>query len=410
MVTRFMTSEARRMLYLDYQATTPVDPRVLAKMQPYFTQTFGNPSSQDHSWGWTASRAVEKARAQVAQLLKVQPSEIFFTSGATESNNWALIGLIRRWLRESSAEIHVITSEIEHKSILAPLAYLQEELGPRLSVTYLKPNRWGQVELAQIREAKTPATRLLSLHWAHNEVGTIQTISEIAAWTRENKIYFHSDATQAVGKIPVDLATVPVDLISLASHKLYGPKGIGCLFVRQKNPRVSLDPLIFGGGQERSLRAGTLNVPGIVGLGEACEIAMAELQTPDAALSSSSLVFNLRARLLEGLKRVAPPFFLNSHPEYHLPHALSITFPGHPMAEILAELSHLALSSGSACGSAELSGSPVLKAIGLSPQDARSTIRLSLGRWTTQADVDFIVDSFAKSFSGRESSDSETTK
>ncbi|MBL7669767.1 MAG: cysteine desulfurase [Bdellovibrionaceae bacterium] len=412
-------------LYLDYQATTPVDPRVLEKMLPYFTQVFGNPSSQDHSWGWAASRAVEKARTQVGQLLNAHPSEIFFTSGATESNNWAIIGLIRRWLREapelSDSElsasrlsdhqnsppalnrplIHVLTSQIEHKSVLAPLTYLQEELGSRLSVTYLKPNRWGQVTLDQIREAKTSATRLLSLHWAHNELGTIQAISEIAEWTHQNKIYFHSDATQAVGKIPMDLSQVPVDLISFASHKLYGPKGVGSLFIRQKNPRVSLDPLTFGGGQERTLRAGTLNVPGIVGLGEACEISTAEMRQHSELGQRSSPIYKLRSRLLEGLKRVSPPFHLNSHPEHHLPHALSLTFPGHPMAEILAETSHLGMSAGSACGSGEMSGSPVLRAIGLSEPDAKSTIRLSLGRWTTEAEVDFVIESFAKAFSGR---------
>lgn len=376
--------------YLDFQATTPVDPRVFEKMRPYFSEDFGNPASQDHAWGWTAHRAVEAARLQVSELLGCKPAEIFFTSGATEANNWTVFGLVRLWRRENpTKKIHIITTEIEHKSVLAPLKYLQQEiLDPNLfEVTLLPADRHGRVELAAFQKAWQPATQLLSLHWAHNELGTIQDIESIANWCAEKKIYFHSDATQAVGKLPIQLQQTKVDLLSFSGHKLYGPKGIGALYIRSLNPKVSIDPFIFGGSQEKSYRSGTLNVPGIVGLGFACELASREM------LAENQKYGRLRKILLDGLTEIFPGLIINTHPEQHLPHALSLVIPWQKQV-ISNSLSNLAISSGSACTSGEMSGSPILKAIGLSEEQAQSTKRISIGRWTTEDDIADILSSF----------------
>lgn len=382
----------KRPIYLDYQATTPVDPRVVEAMKPYWNDKFGNAASQDHAWGWTAKTVTEKARTQVAQLLKAQASEIFFTSGATESNNWALLGVLMNLFRTSPGKkIHVITSTIEHKSVSEPLKYLlswPQELFP-LEITWVKPDSTGWIDPEKIKAAQTEHTQLISLHWAHNELSTVQDIQKISEWCHDQKIYFHTDATQAVGKINIDLEKTPIDLLSFSSHKIYGPKGVGALFVRKKNPWVTMDPLIHGGGQEKGQRAGTLNVPGIVGLGQACEILSTDMA------SENLKYLELRGALIKGLKKIDPELKINTHPDKHLPHSLSVTFSKGNPSLWTESLAYLGVSAGSACHSGEMSGSPNLYQIGLMESQVQKTLRMSLGRWTDLAEIDEILSNFA---------------
>ncbi len=366
-------------IYLDYNASTPVANEVLTAMLPYFTEDFGNPSSNNHMWGWRAQKAVEKARSQVANLIGAEASEIYFTSGATESNNWALKGLVDYCKSENpSAPIHILTSQVEHHSILA----VAEDLKLKgIEVDFLPVNSYGQVELKTIQKFVKPHTKLISLIWANNEIGSLNPMHEIAQWTHSQKIYLHSDATQAVGKVAADLKNIHIDLLSLSSHKLYGPKGVGALYIRNKNPKVSIKPFIIGGGQERSQRSGTLNVPGIVGLGAACELAEKELT--DEALRLKKI----RDEFLETMQKTYPKVKLNGHPSERMPNHLSLCFPGLRMELIMSGLSSIAASHGSACQSAGGHGSHVLKAIGLSEIDAQSSIRLSFGRPTTEAEA-----------------------
>lgn len=262
-------------IYLDYNATTPVDPQVFLAMEPYFKIHFGNPASAGHHWGWAAENAVNKARAQVASLIGAKPSEITFTGGATESNNWVIFGLISKIREENPYEpIHIITSCVEHSSIMKALPVAQK-MG--VEVDFLPVNRFGQIEIETLRAAIKPHTKLISLIWVNNEIGTINPLQEVAALAKENKIYLHTDATQAVGKIPVNVTETGIDLMSFSGHKIYGPKGIGAMYIRSKDPKVQINPLIYGGGQEKGLRSGTLNVPGIVGLGMAAEICQQNL-------------------------------------------------------------------------------------------------------------------------------------
>jgi cysteine desulfurase len=377
-------------IYLDYHATTPVDPRVLETMLPYFAERFGNAASRSHRFGWDAEAAVERARGQAAALIGAAPSEIVFTSGATESNNLAIKGVINGhvrgiWLQPDSGgkgRPHVVTTAIEHKSVLDTCRRLETH-GCR--VTCLPVDGAGRVDPDEVRRALTDDTVLVSVMAANNEVGSIQPLAEIGAITRERGVPLHSDAAQAAGKIPLDVHALGVDLLSFTAHKMYGPKGVGALYVRRR-ARISLDPVLEGGGQERGMRSGTLNVPGIVGLGCAAEINGAELPAESARVSA------LRDRLYDGLRRNLPGVGLNGSFERRLPHNLSVHFPGVAGEAILVAIDDLALSSGSACASGSVEPSYVLKACGISDDLALSSIRFGLGRFTTAEEIDYAIE------------------
>lgn len=364
------------LIYLDYHATTPCDPRVVQAMLPYFSETFGNPSSVVHLASRQAAEAVERARAQVAQLIGARPGEIIFTSGATESNNLAIFGLARGGTAHRK---RIVTTAIEHKAVLGPCQELQRQ---GFEVIQLPVNREGLVDLNAARSAITDETLLVSIQAANNEIGTIQPVAEIARLAHEQGAWMHADAAQAVGKILVDVEAWEVDLLSLSAHKLYGPKGVGALFVSGGAAALPLKPLMIGGGQERELRPGTLNVPGIVGLGEACALCMHQLD------DESRLVADLRNQLERRLLRTIPGSSRNGATQERLPGNSSLTFPGVDAEALIANVPELALSTGSACTSGALEPSHVLLAIGLSREAAYRTIRIGLGRFTTQADVD----------------------
>lgn len=366
------------MIYLDYNSSTPVDPLVLNAMTPFFKENFGNPSSQGHTWGWTADSAVQKSRTQIAKLLNCDSKEIFFTSGATESNNWAIFGTFHHFLKNKE-KVHIISSPIEHNSVLNSIKYL-ESLGAE--VDWIQPNNQGIIDAKDIEKHLKPHTRLISLMWVNNEIGSINPVHDIAAIARQNKIYFHSDGTQAVGKLPVDLQTDKIDLMSFSGHKIYGPKGIGVLFKRKKDPFVQIDPFMIGGGQENGERSGTLNVPGIVGIGEACRMIGENFQEETKHYKDLS---NL---LLVNLKEVFPDLKLNGPDlESRSPMNLSLTFPPECGTDLSSRLMGLGVSSGSACSTGKIASSHVLKGIGLSPDQAARTLRVSMGRMTTEADI-----------------------
>ena len=358
-------------IYLDNLATTQVDPRVLEAMLPYFTRHFGNPSSATHTYGWTAKEAVALARAQVAALIGAVPQEILFTSGATEAINLALKGAAE-FHRDRGK--HLITCAIEHKAVLDCCRHL-ESRGFR--VTFLPVDRWGRIDLGQLEAAITEQTILISLMAANNEIGTIQLLPEIGALARKRGVLWHCDAAQAVGKIPLAVETLGVDLLSVSGHKLYGPKGVGALYVRRQ-PRVRLLAQLDGGGQERGLRGGTLNVPGIVGLGLACELARQELEAEALRLEA------LRQQLWLGITGPLSGVELNGHASARLPGNLHLSFAGVDGTELLLALPDLALSSGSACTSGSAEPSHVLKAIG---QQAPASLRFGLGRFNTEAEI-----------------------
>lgn len=363
-------------IYLDYHATTPVDPRVLEAMLPYFTQSFGNPASASHSHGWQAEAAVAKARNQVANLIHAKEREIIFTSGATESNNLALFGGIGK---VNGRVPHLIVSQVEHSCVLA----IAKELESRgVHVTYLPVNSYGQVTLDTVKAHLKPSTTMISVIFANNEIGSINPIKELGQFTREKNILLHVDAAQAVGKIPVDVNELNVDLMSISGHKIYGPKGVGALFIRSKEPRVKLDSVIFGGGQERGIRPGTLNVPGIVGFGKACEVCQTDMP------EESQKIKNLRDKLESGLKSQLDRIQINGHPTERLPMNLNVSFMDTAADFLLENLSGIAVSSGSACSSANFKGSHVLSAIGVPENLAKCTLRFGLGRTTTAADID----------------------
>jgi cysteine desulfurase len=371
-----------QMIYLDHQATTPVDPRVFAKMQPYFLTDFGNASSSQHAFGWSAQKAVETARSQVATLIGAQGREITFTSGATESINWVFHGLAEL---ASTQPVHVITSNAEHSATIGALESAQKR---GVNVTVLPVNSVGAVSVEQVRQALTPTTRLVSLIYANNEIGTLNPIAEIGRLTRERGIWLHTDGTQAVGKLAVDVNALNIDLLSISGHKLYGPKGIGALYMRAQNPRIQLPPFICGGGQERGRRAGTLNVPGIVGLGAACEIARQEFESEAQRLTELRRFLQKELSQLEGVT-------FNGDLEVRLPGNLSVTFADAPSSELYPYLQNIAISTGSACASEGAKPSHVLTAIGLTEQQARCTFRLGLGRSTTLEQCQRVVSSFA---------------
>jgi cysteine desulfurase len=374
------------MIYLDYNATTPVDPRVFEAMRPYFTELFGNAASTNHRFGWTAQDAVVKARNQVAALLGVEQDErqgareIIWTSGATEGNNLAIKGVAQSYRDKGK---HIITQTTEHKAVLDPFHRLEAE---GFEVTWLPVNRYGRVCAEQVAEAIRPDTILVSMMYANNETGTIEPIRDIGTVCKARGVFFHTDATQAVGKIPIDVDADGIDLLSLSAHKLYGPKGCGALFIRRKGPRVRLTPLFDGGGHERGYRSGTLNVPGIVGLGAACEIA--RLEMPEESARLAGLRDRLESSILSGLERV----FVNGDTFHRLPQVSNLSFAAADGSSILRAMDDIAVSSGSACTSASLQASHVLRAMGLSDELAYNSIRFSLGRFTTEADVDYVAE------------------
>ncbi len=367
-------------IYMDYHATTPVDPRVVEAMLPYFTQHFGNSASRNHSFGWAAEEAVETARKQVADLIGANPKEIIFTSGATESNNLAIKGVAEMYREKGN---HIITCVTEHKAVIDTCKKLEKQGG---RVTYLPVQKDGRINLDELRAAITDKTILISIMTANNEIGVLQPIAEIGAIAKEKGILFHTDAVQAVGKVPVDVMQLKVDLLSLSAHKMYGPKGVGALYVRRRNPRVLLAEQISGGGHERGMRSGTLNVPGIVGLGKAAAICKAEMATESERLRK------LRDRLNEKFHKSLDEIYINGSMEHRLPHNLNISFAYVEGESLLMGINDVAVSSGSACTSASLEPSYVLKALGAGDDLAHSSIRFGLGRWTTDEEVDYVVD------------------
>jgi len=367
-------------IYMDYHATTPVDPRVVDAMLPYFTQHFGNPASRNHSFGWEAEEAVETARKQVADLIGANVKEIIFTSGATEANNLAIKGAAEMYREKGN---HIITCVTEHKAVIDTCKKL-EKLGAR--VTYLPVQKDGRISLDELQAAITDKTILITIMAANNEIGVLQPIAEIGAIAKAKGILFHTDAVQAAGKVPFDVNQNKVDLASLSAHKLYGPKGVGALYVRRRNPRVLLAEQISGGGHERGMRSGTLNVPGIVGLGAAAALAKAELTTEAARLSA------MRDRLNKKLHDNLDEIYINGSMEHRLPHNLNISFAYVEGESLLMGINDVAVSSGSACTSASLEPSYVLKALGAGDDLAHSSIRFGLGRWTSDEEVDYVVE------------------
>ncbi len=367
-------------VYLDYQATTPVDPRVLEAMLPYFSERFGNAASRSHSYGWTAEEAVEKAREQVAKLIGASPKELVFTSGSTEGINLALKGVAEMYRDKGR---HIVTCQAEHKAVLDTAKHLEKE---GFEVTYLQPDRTGRVEADKVAQVLRKDTILVVLMWANNEVGTLNPVREIGELCHARGILFFSDATQAVGKVPVDVEADHVDLLCMSAHKIYGPKGVGALYVRRRNPRVRLVAQMDGGGHERGMRSGTLNVPGIVGLGKACEIAREELQAE--AQRSSALRDWLQRRITSDLDEV----YLNGNPEHHLPNCLNLSFAYVEGESLLMGIHDVSVSSGSACTSASLEPSHVLRSMAVGEDLAHSSIRFGIGRFTTREEVDYAAD------------------
>ena len=367
-------------IYMDNHATTPVDSRVLEAMLPYFTEKFGNSASRNHAFGWESEAAVDQAREQIAGLLQASsPREIVFTSGATESDNLALKGVAEAYRERGH---HIISCVAEHKAVLDSCKVLEQQ---GYSVTYLPVQSDGLVDLGRLRAAITNATILISIMAANNEIGTLQPVKEIGKLAHERGILFHTDATQAVGKIPVHVEEMGIDLLSLSAHKIYGPKGIGALYVRGVKPRVKLRPLIDGGGHERGMRSGTLNVPGIVGLGKACEIAQNEMAAETQKLVT--LRERLKSKILEQLDEV----YINGHPTQRLAGNMNMSFAYVEGESLLMGLKEIAVSTGSACTSASLEPSHVLQAIGVAEELAHTAIRFGLGRFNTEEEVDYTV-------------------
>ncbi|MCS7168313.1 MAG: IscS subfamily cysteine desulfurase [Gemmatales bacterium] len=367
-------------IYLDNHATTRCDPRVVAAMLPYFTEKFGNASSINHIFGTEAHEAVERARRQVAELIGASDNEIVFTSGATESNNLALKGVARMYRHKGN---HIITVATEHKAVLDPLKRLAHD---GYEVTILPVDGWGLVDPQQVAEAIRPQTILVSVMLANNEIGTIQPLAEIGRICREKGVLLHTDAAQAVGKIPVQVDELQVDLLSLSGHKIYGPKGIGALFIRKRERRVRVEPQIDGGGQESGLRSGTLAVPLIVGLGEACRLC-GELMADESRRLQA-----LRDRLWQGLRDGLEGVELNGHPTQRLPNNLNVSFAGVKGEALLLALKDVAVSTGSACTTARLGPSHVLKAIGLDDERADASVRFGLGRFNTAEEIEWVIE------------------
>jgi cysteine desulfurase len=388
-------------IYMDNHATTPVDPRVLEAMLPYFTERFGNAASRNHGFGWEAEHAVDDARDRIARLINAKAKEIIFTSGATESDNLAIKGVVEFYKDKGN---HIITATTEHKAILDTCRALERK--GLATVTYLPVDGYGMVDPDAVRRAITDKTVLVTIMYANNEIGTINPIADIGKIARERGVLFHSDAVQGVGKLPIDVEAMSIDLLSMSAHKIYGPKGVGALYVRSKNPRVRLAPMIDGGGQERGMRSGTLNVPGIVGLGTACELCRVGMA------DEAQRVLRLRERLKDKLFAELDEIFVNGHPVHRLPGNLNVSFAfvegesllmglngsaagGQP--EIIAAATPaIAVSSGSACTSATLEPSYVLKALGVGDELAHTSIRFGLGRFNTEEEIDYVAERVAR--------------
>ncbi len=368
-------------IYMDNHATTPVDPRVLEAMLPFFNAKFGNAASRNHSFGWAAEEAVDKARTQLADVINARPKEIIFTSGATESDNEAIKGVVEFYKDKGN---RVITCVTEHKAVLDSCRAL--ERAGKASVTYLSVDRHGMVDPDDVRKAITDKTVLITIMYANNEIGTIHPVTEIGRIAMEKGVIFHCDAVQAVGKIAVDVERDGIDLLSMSGHKIYGPKGVGALYVRSKGPRVRLTPIIDGGGHERGMRSGTLNVPGIVGFGAAAEIAAKEM--PEEAERLKQLRDKLEAGLSERLDEI----YLNGHPTQRLPGNLNISFAYVEGESLLMGINDVAVSSGSACTSATLEPSYVIRALGVNEELAHSSIRFGLGRFNTEEEVNYVTE------------------
>ncbi len=372
--------ELKLPIYLDNNATTPCDPRVLETMLPYFTEKFGNAASRNHSFGWAAEEAVDYAREQVAKLINADPKEIIFTSGATESDNLALKGVYEMYQSKGN---HIITCTTEHKAVLDTCKHI-EKIGGQ--VTYLEVQADGLVDLTELEKAITDKTILIAIMYGNNEIGVLQPIREISRIARKHGVLLFTDATQAVGKIPVDVQADGIDLMAFSAHKMYGPKGIGALYVRRKNPRVKVTAQMDGGGHERGMRSGTMNVPGIVGFGKACEICMNEMEAEGKRLSI------LRDKLETSLMELEESY-VNGNTEHRLPHVCNISFKYVEGEGLMMGFNKdIAVSSGSACTSASLEPSYVLKALGLGDDLAHSSLRFGLGRFTTEEQIDFTIN------------------
>ena len=367
-------------VYMDNHATTPVDPRVLEEMLPYFQDRFGNAASRNHQFGWTAEEAVDRARRQVAALINANPKEIVFTSGATESDNLALKGVAEMYAQKGD---HIITCVTEHKAIIDSAKHLEKN---GIRVTFLPVDTLGLIDLDELEAAITDKTILISIMMANNEVGVLQDIKEIGRIAREKGVLFHTDAVQAVGKVPFDVQDMNVDIASISAHKMYGPKGVGAIYVRRRKPRVLLSPIIDGGGHERGMRSGTLNVPGIVGFGKAAELAAKELEEEMAR------VFQLRERLRTTFEENLDEVFINGDLERRLPGNLNMSFAYVEGESLLMGIDNIAVSSGSACTSASLEPSYVLKALGVGEDLAHTSIRFGIGRFNTEEEVDYVAE------------------
>lgn len=364
-------------IYLDYHATTPVDPEVFKTMAPYFTEIFGNAASRNHEYGWTAEAAVEIARKQVADLIGASEKEVIFTSGATESNNLALQGVADMYGEKGN---HIIVTPIEHKAVL-DTAHMLEKKG--FKIDYAPMDQTGRVIVSELAKMMTDKTILVSIMFANNEIGTINPVAEIGKLCKERGVLFHTDAVQAVGKVPVDVNAMGIDLLSITAHKIYGPKGVGALYVRRKNPRVRLSALVHGGGHEKGMRSGTLNVPGIVGFGKACEIAFRVMPVEMERVRAQ------RDRLWALIQAELDEVYLNGHPTERLPNNLNVSFAYCEGESLMMGMKELAVSSGSACTSASLEPSYVLKALGVGDDLAHTSIRFSVGRFTTDEEIEF---------------------
>jgi cysteine desulfurase len=368
-------------VYMDNHATTKVDSRVLEAMLPYFTEKFGNAASRNHSFGWEAEEGVDRARGQIAALIGAKSKEIIFTSGATESDNLAIKGVVEFYKDKGS---HIITCVTEHKAVLDSCRAL--ERAGKATVTYLPVDKYGMVDPDAVRSAITDKTVLITIMWANNEIGTLHPIAEIGKIAKEKGVIFHCDAVQAIGKVPVDVEKVGIDLASITAHKIYGPKGIGAIYVRSKGPRVRITPTMDGGGHERGMRSGTLNVPGIVGLGAACEIAGKEMP------EESHRLLQLRSKLEAGIFERLDEVYVNGHPTERLPGNLNVSFAYVEGESLLMGINDIAVSSGSACTSATLEPSYVIRALGINEELAHSSIRFGLGRFNTEEEVDYVTE------------------
>ena len=366
-------------VYLDYNATTPCDPRVVEVMLPYFTERFGNAASRSHSFGWVAEEAVDIAREQVARLIGAETKEVIFTSGATEATNLAMKGVFETYTAKGN---HIITTNIEHKAVLDTCKNLENK---GAEITYLHVNADGMIDLAELESAIKPTTILISIMYANNEIGVVQPIKKIGEIAKMREVIFFSDATQAVGKIPVDVIQDDIDIMAFSAHKMYGPKGVGGLYVRRKNPRVKLQAQIDGGGHERGMRSGTLNVPGIAGFGKACEICLNEMEQDAGRLET------LRNKLENALLQLEESY-VNGNKEHRLPQVTNLSFRHVESQGLMMGFNkEIAVSSGSACTSASIEPSYVLKALGLDDEMAHSSLRFSLGRFTTAEEIDFVI-------------------